>query len=100
MDAEFESHETLVGLHVTDEAKYDRYREGMTPLLEARGGFFRYDFRIGEVLKSEATEPLNRLFIISFPDVQAKEAFFADEEYLEIKREFFEPAVQDSPGRE
>ena len=88
------SHETLVGLHVTDDEMYSRYRAGMTPILTTFGGFFRYDFRIGEVLKKEVGEDINRLFIISFPDREARDAFFSNEEYIEVRRRFFEPAVQ------
>ena len=46
-------HETLVGLHVTDHDTYAKYRAAMTPLLEAGGGFFRYDFTIDAMLKGE-----------------------------------------------
>ena len=88
------SHELLIGLHVTDDARYTRYREGMTPILHQYGGSFRYDFRIAEVLKAETNDPINRLFILSFPNARAKDAFFADEEYQKVKREFFEGAVQ------
>ncbi len=88
------SHETLVGLHVTDDEMYSRYRAGMTPILTTYGGFFRYDFRIGEVLKSETQEDINRLFVLSVPDREARDAFFSNEEYLEVRRQFFEPAVQ------
>lgn len=86
-------HEILVGLHVTDEAGYARYREGMTPLLEACGGFFRYDFAVSRVLKGE-NEQINRVFVISFPDEGTKDAFFSDEEYLRVREEHFEGAVE------
>lgn len=43
-------HEILVGLHVTDESSYAKYRAAMTPLLEGVGGFFRCDFRVGEIV--------------------------------------------------
>jgi uncharacterized protein (DUF1330 family) len=84
-------HEILVGLHVTDDESYDRYRAAMTPLLEARGGFFRVDYRVAEVLKGE--EGVNRVFIISFPDEATKDAFFADPAYVAARAEHFEPAV-------
>ena len=86
-------HEMLVGLHVTDDATYARYREAMTPLLEAAGGSFRYDFTVAEMLKGDASPPINRVFVLSFPSSEAKEAFFADPEYLAAKQRFFEASV-------
>jgi uncharacterized protein (DUF1330 family) len=88
------THETLVGLHVTDEAGYQRYRAAMTPLLEACGGRFRYDFRVSEMLRGETPEPINRVFVIAFPSVEVMHRFFADPKYLAIRREHFEPAVR------
>ncbi len=86
-------HEILVGLHVTDDESYTNYRAAMTPLLEAAGGLFRYDFTIERMLKGTADPPINRLFVISFPDELTKEVFFADAKYLAAKQEFFESAV-------
>lgn len=85
-------HEILVGLHVTDDESYGRYRAAMTPLLEARGGFFRCDFRVSEVLTG-AGEHVNRVFVISFPDERARDGFFTDPAYLKIRGEHFEGAV-------
>jgi len=86
-------HEILVGLHVTDDASYARYRAAMTPMLEAVGGSFRYDFTIARMLKGAASPPINRLFVISFPDEETKVAFFGNPEYLAAKAEHFEGAV-------
>ena len=86
--------ERLVGLEVTDEASYATYRENMLPILENYGGGFRYDFRVSEVLKCESNENINRLFIICFPDKESGEAFFANENYLKVRKEYFEPAVR------
>lgn len=85
-------HEILVGLHVTDESSYAKYRAAMTPLLEGVGGFFRCDFRVGEVLAG-ADRRINRVFVMSFPDIATREAFFADEAYRRIRGEHFEGAV-------
>ena len=85
--------ENLVGLHVTDDAAYQKYREGMLPILAKYGGSFRYDFRVGETLHAETPEPINRLFVICFPDQKAKEEFFSNTEYLAVRKQFFEPAV-------
>tara|TARA_R110002072_G_scaffold4174_2_gene29473 strand:- start:64093 stop:64419 length:327 start_codon:yes stop_codon:yes gene_type:complete len=86
-------HETLVGLHVTDDDTYAKHRAVMTPLLEAVGGFFRYDFTIDAMLKGESDPAINRLFLISFPDAATEAAFFADPAYLAAKQQFFEAAV-------
>lgn len=86
-------HETLVGLHVIDDDAYAKYRTAMTPLLEAVGGFFRYDFTIDAMLKGESDPAINRLFLISFPDAATETAFFANPAYVAAKTEFFEPAV-------
>jgi uncharacterized protein (DUF1330 family) len=86
-------HETLVGLHVTDQDGYANYRAAMTPLLEAVGGFFRYDFTIDQMLQGESDPAINRLFLISFPDAATETAFFADPAYVAAKKQFFEPAV-------
>jgi uncharacterized protein (DUF1330 family) len=87
------THEFLVALHVVDEAGYAAYRREMTPLLARAGGGFRNDFRVGEVLRSDAPHPVNRLFTIHFPDAGAAERFFADPMYLGIRERWFAPAV-------
>ncbi|MFT4515399.1 MAG: hypothetical protein ACI89X_003058 [Planctomycetota bacterium] len=86
-------HETLVGLHVTDHNSYAQYRAVMTPLLEAVGGFFRYDFTIDAMLQGDSDPAINRLFLISFPDAATETAFFADPAYVAARNEFFESAV-------
>jgi uncharacterized protein (DUF1330 family) len=87
------SFEMTVGLLVVDQERYAQYRAAMTPLLEAAGGKFRYDFEVARVLKSEADHDINRVFVIHFPDRAAKERFFADPEYTAIRARFFERAV-------
>ena len=94
MEAKATTHETLVGLFVSDEAGYQRYRAGMMPLLQACGGRFRYDFRVSEVLRSETSDPINRVFVIAFPSAEAMQRFFADPKYLAIRKQHFEPAVK------
>lgn len=86
--------EMLVGLEVTDEGKYQQYRHQMTPLLHASGGVFRYDFSIAAVLKSEASHPINRVFIIAFPNKAVRDDFFASEKYLAIRGALFDSAVK------
>ena len=87
------AYEMMIGLTVADEAAYARYREAMTPLLTAHGGGFRYDFRISEVLRSEADHEINRVFAIWFGDRARKDAFFGDATYQAIKAAHFVGAV-------
>lgn len=88
-------YEMLVGLNIKDSEVYAQYRAAMMPLLETYGGGFRYDFEIQKTLKSSSDKPINRVFAIYFRDLDAKEQFFANPQYLEIKKKFFEPSVQD-----
>jgi uncharacterized protein (DUF1330 family) len=85
--------EYLIGLQVTDEAEYARYREGMTPLLHEVGGSFRYDFRVSEVLKSESDHPINRVFVIAFPSREVADSFFAEPRYLAVRKAHFDSSV-------
>jgi uncharacterized protein (DUF1330 family) len=85
-------YEILVGLEVTDEAAYARYRAAMAPILLAHGGSFGVDVRVSDVLRPEGT-PFNRLFTIRFPSKERHQAFFANPDYLDVRRRFFEPSV-------
>ena len=85
--------EMTVGLFVADQEKYAQYRAEMTPLLEAAGGRFRYDFEVARTLKGETVGEINRLFLIRFPDRASKDRFFADSQYLEIRARLFDKAV-------
>ena len=58
------SFEMLVGLEVIDDNAYNNYRQEMTPLLEQCGGGFNYDFKVSELLKSQVSENINRVFTI------------------------------------
>jgi len=69
MAAERGRYVIFMGLEVTDDASYACYRANMTPILESHGGFFGCDF------------------------IVAKERFFADPRYREVRAEHFEPAV-------
>lgn len=80
-------------LQVDDEASYQRYRAGMTPILHRHGGGFGYDFAVARVLASETARPINRVFTMVFPDRAASDRLFADPVYLEVRRTWFEPAV-------
>lgn len=85
--------ERLVGLYVTDDEMYKRYRENMTPILKTFGGGFSYDFKISEVLKSESVKKINRVFIIHFKDEKSMNLFFSNKEYLSIKQRYFVSSV-------
>jgi uncharacterized protein (DUF1330 family) len=65
----------------------------MVPILTTYGGYFRYDFAISSVLKGEAKHPINRLFVIVFPDREAQARFFKDPAYLRVRETFFTPSV-------
>lgn len=83
----------MVGLTVTDDARYQQYREAMAPLLAAHGGGFRYDFTIQSVLKSASEHPINRVFAIYSGSKAQMEAFFAHPDYQAVKARFFQRAV-------
>ncbi len=88
--------EILVGVNVTDEDGYRRYREHMLPLLTARGGSFGIDVRVSEVLRSPEPGPFNRLFTIRFPSREALDAFFSDPSYLEVRAAWFDGSVSNA----
>jgi uncharacterized protein (DUF1330 family) len=81
-----------MGLEVTDDASYGRYRAGMTPILEGYGGSFGCDFVVAEALKGPS-ERLNRVFTITFPDQGTQARFFADPRYRAVRAEHFDRAV-------
>ena len=83
-----------VGLLVADQEKYTLYRAEIAPLLEANGGAFHYDFEVAKTLKSAAGHDINRLFVLRFPDREAKERFFTQPEYLAIRARLFETSVR------
>ena len=85
--------EMLVGLYVTNDSDYSKYREGMSPLLKSIGGGFGYDFKIAEVLKNESENKINRVFTIYFPDEEKMNSFFLDKKYLDFKDRFFVNSV-------
>jgi len=87
------AHEMLVGLHVVDDATYQRYRDAMRPILTAHGGEFRFDYVVSEVRKSATDHEVNRVFAIRFPDRARSEAFFANAEYRAARKRYFEPSV-------
>lgn len=86
-------YEMLVGLEVTDDDRYQQYRDAMGPILAEHGGGFRYDFSVAEVLRSASDHAINRVFTIHFADRAAKERFFAHPAYVQAKAAFFESST-------
>jgi len=87
------SFERIMGLHVTNDAEYQRYREGMTPILESFGGSFGFDFKVSEVLQSKTADAINRVFTIEFPSKEIMKQFFSDPSYIEVKNKYFDNCV-------
>ena len=87
------TNEVLMGVQVTDETGYARYRAEMTPLLNAHGGRFVLDVRVAEVLRAPSPLAFNRLFTIRFPSARQRDAFFAHPDYLAVRARWFEPSV-------
>jgi uncharacterized protein (DUF1330 family) len=90
------AYEILVGLNVLDDDLYSQYRVAMKPILRRFRGDFGYDFKVAEVLLSEVSEKINRVFTINFPSKFYMESFFSDEEYLKVKERFFVKSVGDT----
>ena len=88
------TYERIMGLCVSDEEEYQRYREGMLPILKSYGGFFGFDFRVSEVLLSKTGYDINRVFTIEFPSKGTMEEFFSSPEYIEVKNNHFNDSVK------
>ncbi len=80
-------------MNVTDPETYSRYRAGIAPILAKHSSRFTHDFEIARVLKSDASHPITRVFVLSFQDRAAREAFFADPEYAAVRAEHFVKSV-------
>jgi len=87
------SYEILVGLHVLDDLKYDDYRKAMKPILSDYEGYFGYDFKVSDVLISEGSTDINRVFTINFSSKNKMESFFSDSQYLIVKEKYFVESV-------
>jgi uncharacterized protein (DUF1330 family) len=93
MAAEPRRYVLLIGLEVTDDERYSRYRAAMRPILDEYGGAFGCDLVVARVLLPADEPRLNRVFTISFRDRTARERFFVDERYQAVRAEHFAPAV-------
>ncbi len=85
--------ERVMGIYVSDDEEYQRYREGMTPILQSFGGSFGFDFKVSEVLISKTDDDINRVFTIEFPSKEVMDAFFSDPEYLVVQKKHFTQSV-------
>jgi len=85
--------ERVMGIYVSDDDEYQRYREGMAPILCSFGGSFGYDFKVSEVLLSKTDDKINRVFTIEFPNKELMDKFFTNPEYLNIKKRHFDNSV-------
>jgi uncharacterized protein (DUF1330 family) len=88
------SYERIMGLEVTNDSEYQKYRESMIPILHSFGGDFGFDFKVNEVLKSKTSELINRVFTIDFPSKEIMDNFFTDPEYLAVKAKYFQSSVK------
>ncbi len=88
------AYERIMGLHVTDDEAYQKYRDGMIPILHSYGGSFGYDFKIAEVLKSKTSDDINRVFTIEFPSQNIMDEFFSNTAYLKVKEQYFVNSVK------
>ena len=87
------SFERVMGINVTDDAEYQKYREGMLPILASFGGSFGFDFKVSEVLISKTKDDINRVFTIEFPSKNRMEEFFSNPEYIEVQKKYFNSSV-------
>ena len=87
------TYERLVALNVIDDQRYEDYRQAMKPILLSYGGKFGYDFEVSKVLISETISPINRVFTINFPNIDANDKFFSDPDYIKVRTKHFEISV-------
>lgn len=83
-----------MGLHITDDEEYQKYREAMEPILNSIGGYFGYDFKIKEVLRSKTDNEINRVFTIEFPSQKIMDEFFSRPDYIEIQNKHLNNSVK------
>jgi len=88
------TYERIMGIHVIDDEEYQKYREGMIPILNSFGGSFGFDFKIAEVLLSKSDDEINRVFTIEFPRKEVMDSFFSDPEYLKVQKQHFNNSVK------
>ncbi len=87
-------YERIMGLNVTDDQEYQKYREAMLPILNTYGGAFGYDFRVSEVLLSKTEDDINRVFTIEFPSRQKMEEFFSNPDYIVVQNQYLKNSIK------
>lgn len=87
------AYDRIIGLNVIDAALYRQYRAEMTPLLEAVGGQFAYDFDIAQTHRNASAHEINRVFVLRFPDRATCDRYFQDPAYLAVRANYFTRAV-------
>jgi len=90
---DFMTFERIVGLDVIDNEEYQKYREGMLPILKTYGGAFGYDFLVSDVLLAKGESNINRVFTIEFPDKQVMERFFSDPNYVAVQNKHLKNSI-------
>lgn len=85
----------LVGAHISDQKGYQAYRESMVLLLKKLDGVFEYDYHTVATQMSAQGKHYNRLFVLSFPNEEVSKQYFADPQYQEIRKKYFDAAVAD-----
>lgn len=83
----------FIGIQVHNDALYQSYREHMIPIMKTYGGRFVVDVDVKQVRSAPNGAQFNRLFTIEFPDQEALTAFFNDDDYIAVRKEYFEPSV-------
>ena len=88
--------EIQLAMDIADADEYSKYRRAIAPVLDRYGGRVMHEFRVSEVVQSDSDVPVNRVATIRFPNRRAREAFFADPQYLAARQLHFEAAVRSS----
>lgn len=72
----------IANIEVTDPAKFEEYRQKVTPVVEKFGG--RYLVRGGDIRRLEGH--FNGLVVLEFPTLEAAQRFYDSPEYQPILR--------------
>lgn len=74
----------IVQSTITDEAKYQKYREAVVPLIAKHGG--KFVVRGAKVETLEGHHDGRRMVIFEFPSMAAIHAFWNSPEYVPVKQ--------------
>ncbi len=84
--AKSEAFDVTYLLNVSNETLYNEYRADIVPICERHGVKIRHDFGVSKVHGSESTQPVNRVFLATFPSPEGMKAFFSDPAYQVAKK--------------